>query len=167
MGKMGKSFKKIKASFIGSHKDNKKIPQWLEANGGAYSSKVDDSVTHLIATESAVKENHEAGTYHLMTFKALPIGVRIDTFETTVEKARSLKIKIVTYDWLEDSLLSKGHRPKGEGPYLWDRILKEHKTTKVVKKQGNKKTYVKRLAKPKYEVDWSMIPQGNRRQRPI
>lgn len=59
--------------------------------------------------------------------------------DDAVEKARSLKIKIVTYDWLEDSLMSKGSRPKREGPYLWDHILRERGGDKYrVTKDGKK-----------------------------
>jgi hypothetical protein len=58
---MGNGFKKVKASFVGSHKNSDKIPQWLKANGGEYSRDIDDSVTHLIATESVI-EDSVAGT---------------------------------------------------------------------------------------------------------
>lgn len=45
-----------------------------------------------------------------------------------MRQAKRLKnIKIVSYDWLEDSLLSKSRRPKKEGPYLRDKILKKTK----------------------------------------
>ncbi|QGA15265.1 hypothetical protein EYB26_002922 [Talaromyces marneffei] len=109
---MGNGFKKVKASFVGSHKDSNKIPQWLKAHGGEFSREIDHSVTHLIATESAMENN------------------------VAVEKARSLKIKIVTYDWLEDSLMSKPCKPKREGPYLWDKILRERDDTYKVTKDG-------------------------------
>lgn len=33
-------------------------------------------------------------------------------------------VKIVSYDWLEESLLSKTRRPKAEGPYLLKNLLK-------------------------------------------
>lgn len=134
---MGNGFKNVKASFVGSHKDSDKIPQWLKAHGGAFSKEIDDSVTHLIATESAM-ENNVAGTspnqpsIHLKQAADNPN-------DDAVEKARSLKIKIVTYDWLEDSLMSKGSRPKREGPYLWDHILRERGDDKYrVTKDGKK-----------------------------
>ena len=44
-----------------------------------------------------------------------------------VRKAKRFKIKIVSYDWLEDSLLSKSRAPKREGPYLLEIILKNEK----------------------------------------
>lgn len=34
-------------------------------------------------------------------------------------------VKIVSYDWLEDSLLSRSKRPKPEEPYLWKKLLRE------------------------------------------
>ncbi|RAO66112.1 uncharacterized protein BHQ10_002124 [Talaromyces amestolkiae] len=111
---MGNGFKKVKASFVGSHKNSDKIPQWLRAHGGEYSREIDESVTHLIATESAMENNG------------------------AVERARQLKIKIVNYDWLEDSLMSKPYRPKREGPYLWDRILRERDDSYRVTKDGKK-----------------------------
>lgn len=59
---MGKSFQKIDASSVGNFGDNTdKIPQWIRANGGVYVKEIDDSVTHLVATEAAVKKNVEAG----------------------------------------------------------------------------------------------------------
>jgi hypothetical protein len=63
---MGNGFKKVKVSFVGLHKDSDKIPRWLKAHGGEYSREIDDSVTHLIATESAM-ENNAAGTNPIST----------------------------------------------------------------------------------------------------
>lgn len=43
-----------------------------------------------------------------------------------MQKAKSLgTVKIVSYDWLEDSLVSRSRRPKPEGPYLWKSLLRE------------------------------------------
>ncbi|OKL64552.1 hypothetical protein UA08_00838 [Talaromyces atroroseus] len=129
---MAKGFNGVNVSFVGTHEHSDKMPRWLKANGGIYSRNIDESVTHLIATESAVKANVDAASG------------KVDSLRTTVEKARSLKIKIVTYDWLEDSLLSKTCKPKREGPYLWDRILRESKP-KGVKKPENKEARQKKL----------------------
>ena len=54
------------------------------------------------------------------------------------------KIKIVSYDWLEDSLLSKTRRPKGEGPYLLENLLKaetqnERKRKRIEEQKPSKK----------------------------
>ncbi|GAD98380.1 BRCT domain protein [Paecilomyces variotii No. 5] len=113
---MGKSFQKINACYVGSFGEvGEKIPQWLRANGGTYSKDMNPDVTHLIATESAFKRNVEA-----------------------VQAAKRMKhVKIVSYDWLEDSLMSKTRRPKREGPYLCEKLWKR-KTKKKATKAGKK-----------------------------
>ncbi|KAL5364048.1 hypothetical protein BJX96DRAFT_167978 [Aspergillus floccosus] len=46
-----------------------------------------------------------------------------------VETAKRLgTIKIVSYDWLEDSLMSKWRKPKRETPYLLENILRNRKS---------------------------------------
>jgi hypothetical protein len=47
-------------------------------------------------------------------------------------------IKIVSYDWLEDSLLSATRRPEPEGPYLLKNLMKPEK--KEVKKNATPKS---------------------------
>jgi hypothetical protein len=37
-------------------------------------------------------------------------------------------LKIVSIDWLEDSLLSKSRRPAREGPYLFKRVKRKPPT---------------------------------------
>lgn len=62
LANMGKSFQKIHACSVGNFGDNTdKIPQWIKANGGVYVKEINDSVTHLVASEAAVKKNVEAG----------------------------------------------------------------------------------------------------------
>ncbi|KAI2892876.1 hypothetical protein CBS63078_9301 [Aspergillus niger] len=102
---MGKTFKSIYASSFGKFDGNSdKIPQWIRANGGQYSKDISKEITHLITTKEAFKDNAEA-----------------------VRKAKQLRtIKIVSYDWLEDSLLSKNRRPKRETEYLLVNILKSN-----------------------------------------
>ncbi|PYI06891.1 hypothetical protein BO78DRAFT_444784 [Aspergillus sclerotiicarbonarius CBS 121057] len=133
---MDKTFKNIHASSIGRFDSNSdKIPQWIRANGGQYSKDVSEEITHLIATKEAFKNDVEA-----------------------VRKAKRFKnIKIVSFDWLEDSLLSKNRRPKREKEYLWENILRDER--KRNKKKGNDKAgqrqngedRKKRAGKPKNE----------------
>lgn len=94
---MGKTFKNIHACAIGRFPVNgDKIPQWILAHGGTFSKDVTEDVTHLITTRETFAKNVEA-----------------------VQKAKRLEtVKIVTYDWLEDSLQSKTRKPKPEGAYL-------------------------------------------------
>ena len=59
----------------------------------------------------------------LESFKNLEINQ-----QPTVESAKKIgTIKIVSYDWLEDSLLSNAHKPKSEGPYLLKNLMKPEK----------------------------------------
>lgn len=56
-----------------------------------------------------------------------------------VREAKRLRtIKIVSFDWLEDSLLSKNRRPKRETEYLLANILEREK-----KKRGNEKVKIR------------------------
>lgn len=55
----------------------------------------------------------------------------------TVHNAKMLgTVKIVTYDWLEDSLQAATRRPKTEGPYLLQNLMKPNKPEKKVAKNG-------------------------------
>nr|XP_001392721.2 brct domain protein [Aspergillus niger CBS 513.88] len=120
---MGKTFKKIYASSFGKFDGNSdKIPQWIRANGGQYSKDISKEITHLITTKEAFKDNVEA-----------------------VRKAKQLRtIKIVSYDWLEDSLLSKNRRPKRETEYLLVDILKSEN-----KKRGKERDKIRKKEKEK------------------
>jgi hypothetical protein len=64
-----------------------------------------------------------------------------------VKDANKLGIKIVSYDWLDDSLLSLTRRPKGEGLYLLKNIVKAAAKKAKVPKTLNK--VAKSQAKPK------------------
>ncbi|EFR01403.1 BRCT domain-containing protein [Nannizzia gypsea CBS 118893] len=103
---MGRTFKHITLSVTGEFGlIADKFKQWVEANGGNFSREVNSEVTHLLSTKEAFKKNNNA-----------------------VRAAKRIKgLKIVSSDWLEDSLLSKSRRPKREGPYLWSQLTKKAK----------------------------------------
>ena len=62
-----------------------------------------------------------------------------------VREAKRLRtIKIVSYDWLEDSLLSKNRRPKRETEYLLVNILKSEN-----KKRGKERDKIRKKEKEK------------------
>lgn len=120
---MGKPFQKVHASMVGKFEDGvgEKIPQWIRANGGQFSRDVNSRTTHLIATKEAFKINAIPGILiAIECFKDLETNQ-----QNTVENAKKLSaVKIVSYDWLEDSLLSNNRRPKPEGPYLLNNLMK-------------------------------------------
>ncbi|KAJ5188284.1 hypothetical protein N7472_007298 [Penicillium cf. griseofulvum] len=144
---MGKPFQRIHASIVGKFEDGvgEKIPQWIRANGGQFSRDVNPQVTHLIATKEAFKNN----TVPVQTAK------------------KNSTVKIVSYDWLEDSLLSATRRPKPEGPYLLKNLMKPEKK-EVMKKNVTPKSSgaVKEIkAKvPKHRIaDPFLGPKGKRK----
>lgn len=57
---------------------------------------------------------------------------------STVRVARkSRHVKVVTFDWLEDSLQNHGH--KREGPYLWKKIVERKEVKKARRRQRERK----------------------------
>ncbi|EGC47303.1 BRCT domain-containing protein [Histoplasma capsulatum var. duboisii H88] len=109
---MGKTFRKIHISLAGDFGPmSEKIKQWVEANGGDFSTQLEkDATTHLIATRDAFRKRDAA-----------------------VQQARKIAgLKIVKLEWLEDSLLSKKRRPKRETEYLWyqTRVTRKRDTVK-------------------------------------
>ncbi|KAJ5161614.1 hypothetical protein N7492_007006 [Penicillium capsulatum] len=99
---MGKPFENVHACVAGKIDEGEKIPRWVRANGGQFHREVDRRCTHLITTKQAFKHNVEA-----------------------VQQAKELgTVKIVSYEWLEDSLLSKSRRPKPEAPYLLETLTR-------------------------------------------
>ncbi|PLB43548.1 hypothetical protein P170DRAFT_513900 [Aspergillus steynii IBT 23096] len=69
-----------------------------------------------------------------------------------VRKAKRLKAKIVSYDWLEDSLMSKSRAPKREGPYLLETILKNEQKRADAKAKAQKASKQQAKTKAKQTV---------------
>lgn len=112
---MGKTFKNIHACAIGRFPVNgDKIPQWILAHGGTFSKDVTEDVTHLITTRETFAKNVEAGMAPIIPVCNRDYAVT-KVAVGAVQKAKRLEtVKIVTYDWLEDSLQSKTRKPKPE-----------------------------------------------------
>lgn len=72
------------------------------------------------------------------------------TQKNLVREAMRIKsVKIVSLDWLEDSLLSKSRRPTREGPYLFTRASKSgKKKARPGEKAAPKKTAAKDCKPP-------------------
>jgi hypothetical protein len=91
--------------------DTAAIKKWVEANGGKWSARVDKRVTHLIASKEVWKKVTDS-----------------------VQQASDLRIHIVSYDWLEDSL--QGKRKLSEKKYTWEAIREDRKRKRQLKKFG-------------------------------
>ncbi|KAL8783499.1 MAG: hypothetical protein Q9195_009369 [Heterodermia aff. obscurata] len=82
---------------FGHARTHEKMKQWTEHNGGEFSREISNEVTHLVCS----KEHYKNMAPFVLQAKHIP------------------SIKIVSYDWLEDSLMN--HRPLREEPYLMKR----------------------------------------------
>lgn len=96
-----KTFKKVVLCHTDDFGDTtEKIRKWVKYHGGRVEKDITPEVTHLVASVKAWKNGHK--------------------IVKQAQKRRS--IKIVTLDWLEDSLLSHSASPKKVEPYLWSTI---------------------------------------------
>ena len=80
-----------------------KVSNWISNLGGSASMSVNSNTTHVVATEKAWKRKDAA------VANALKL----------IEQGEA-DIKIVSFDWLEDSVNNKTR--KREGPYLWTKL---------------------------------------------
>ncbi|KAF2851840.1 BRCT domain-containing protein, partial [Plenodomus tracheiphilus IPT5] len=91
--------------------DTSQIKKWIEVNGGTYTSTATKHTTHLIASKEAYKKPHPA-----------------------VQRASDLGIRIVSFDWFDDSLQAR--RKLSEKKYTWESLRKEKRKRKEVKRLG-------------------------------
>ena len=104
------------------------IKRWVENNGGIYSKTIDEHVTHLICEEKTYKKN-----------------------EGLVKQARRMRgIKIVSYEWLDDSLSRDSRKPLKETKYLWSKNLQHGKKLEAKKR-------VTRDQKERAEREYSLL----------
>nr|OQO04803.1 hypothetical protein B0A51_17784 [Rachicladosporium sp. CCFEE 5018] len=109
-------------SYLISHRID--VPRWIDNGSGTHSAnKVNDSTTHLVCSEAMYTEPHDL----VAEVKKRNEEARYAAGEG--EKPEGI-IKIVTPDWLHDSLHGKKRVP--EGPHLWETILAP-KSTKSAK----------------------------------
>ncbi|OAG09371.1 uncharacterized protein CC84DRAFT_1255437 [Paraphaeosphaeria sporulosa] len=95
----------------GKHISNEQLKKWVVNNKGRWAPEVVQGTTHLISSKDAYKKDAKA-----------------------VQKAKALRIFVVNYDWLEDSL-QKG-RKVAERKYIWGQVRAERKQQKLLKRLG-------------------------------
>ncbi|KAL9129242.1 MAG: hypothetical protein Q9217_002254 [Psora testacea] len=109
---------------FGQQRTTEKVRQWIHYHGGTFASEMSPTVTHLICS----KQHYG---------KAVP----------KVKQALKLKtVKIVKFDWLEDSLLSKPPRVRNEREYLMGTIIGTARESKTRKKAARKHNIKKGMA---------------------
>ncbi|KAF1924109.1 uncharacterized protein M421DRAFT_16948, partial [Didymella exigua CBS 183.55] len=91
--------------------DVTKIKKWIDANGGRFSPTVHRGVTHLITGKDAWKQAWD-----------------------TVQAANKLRVFVVTFEWLEDSLHRR--RALAETQYTWEHIARQKKRDRQMTKLG-------------------------------
>ena len=101
----GRALLKCKIVVAGQYREypNAKVSGWISNLGGDASTSVSTSTTHVVATEKAWKRKD----------LAVKNALRLN-------KQGEADIKIVSFDWLEDSVNNK--TKKREGPYLWEKL---------------------------------------------
>ena len=84
-------------------KYQKNVTGWISGHGGSSQSQIDNRTTHVMASEKAWRRKDP------LVAKALELN-----------RDEGRDIKIVSFDWLEDSVNNK--TKKKEGPYLWEKL---------------------------------------------
>ncbi|MCJ1386901.1 hypothetical protein MMC17_010029 [Xylographa soralifera] len=109
---MPNGFKKCIIALTGEFdKPSEKVKKWIEIQGGQCTTKIGSNVTHLVCSEDHFKKS-----------------------VSMVQQARKLKrCKIVSWDWLEDSLLAK--RPLRTGDFLLKGQVKAKAKVKATRKE--------------------------------
>ncbi|ORY14416.1 hypothetical protein BCR34DRAFT_599192 [Clohesyomyces aquaticus] len=107
--------KKLVISSTGDHgpKVEPNLKKWVENNGGKWVARATKGMTHLICTKAAWKKQPEA-----------------------VTAALKYCAQIVSYDWLEDSLMSK--RKLAERKYTLQNLTQARRKKKEMVRMGKK-----------------------------
>ncbi|KAF2838230.1 hypothetical protein M501DRAFT_1017252 [Patellaria atrata CBS 101060] len=106
---------------FGSGASHDNMRRWIDAHGGKTTSTINNSTTHLICSKDHWK--HQVAV---------------------VKSARNFSsIKIVSYDWLEDSLRGQTH--KREAPYLWTKLEKTDKSLREARDNRERKEMKKEV----------------------
>ena len=135
---------------LGEARNHANLRKWVEANGGKWASSVTKDCTHLICSKDHWKRQVAAG----QSKGASNLSPAYDANRLAVRAARKNKqVKIVTYDWLEDSLQKQSR--KHEGPSLWKNKEKEFTKLKAARLESERRIL---------EKDGNSFPQFIRRR---
>ncbi|KAF2721914.1 hypothetical protein K431DRAFT_312109 [Polychaeton citri CBS 116435] len=107
-----------------------KLKGWIKHAAGKHQQKLTDKATHLVVSREAWE-------------KRLDIVQRaLQTNQYNQEDGRSQRIKIVSWDWLDDSLVKKVRRP--EGPYDFEKMERrqQHESWNTEKAAGRQQNLV-------------------------
>ena len=119
----GRSLKGCYITPVGSFKDwtAPKISQWINHSGGISNTSISHNTTHLVVRTEAWKA-YVAATENGKE----PVGQAAIVQQGMKLKEDGKDIKIVSFDWLEDSLRNKTKKP--ETTFLWEKLEKADAT---------------------------------------
>ncbi|CAD6575326.1 MAG: hypothetical protein ASARMPREDX12_001535 [Alectoria sarmentosa] len=124
---------------FGERRSFEQMRHWTQVNGGTFAHDISSEVTHLVCSKERFKKN-----------------------VIMVQKARRLRtVKIVSYDWFEDSLLKR--YPQKEFDYLMAPLIKcaaETKTKKKAVRQENIRRGMEKFEKGCKEFKEVMFSDG-------
>ena len=105
------------------------LKKWIEVNGGKVAKAVSSKTTHLICSKENWKRQVSTGKMSpTVKTRALTQDWSDNPYCPVRAAQKHKSIKIVSYDWLEDSL---HHRTcRGPRKYLWSVIAKDEKIRK-------------------------------------
>ena len=126
---------------FGHARTHEKMKQWTEHNGGEFSREITNKVTHLVCSKEHYKSAAPFGTLPHSCAWCGPLILCI----IVLQAKRIPSIKIVSYDWLEDSLMN--HRPLLEDPYYLMKRRALHDAEKRAKKREIRKQNIKKGSK--------------------
>ena len=116
---------------FGSGRSHEDMQRWTMNNGGTFSKEVDKAVTHLVSTFEDFEAKCCKGLRLPLVVSSL--GGQLTGGCVAVKQALKLgSIKIVSYDWLEDSL--QGKSPKREKRYLLSQLRSHGKKKSMQRK---------------------------------
>ncbi|KAL2038152.1 hypothetical protein N7G274_009100 [Stereocaulon virgatum] len=166
---MKQRFKKFTIAITGdfsASRGHDKMKQRITRHGGRFASEISSRVTHLVCS----KEHYEKGVRMGMEALAQLRSSRqvytgdMRTLMIPVEQARALKtIKIVSFEWLEDSLMPKTATSRNEDEYLMgSRIEKESaiKTKKNLVRKANIQESLRKFEQSCKDHEKDMIDSG-------
>ena len=136
------------SGYFGEERSVERIRKWIHANGGTVAHDVSPEVTHLVCSKKHFKKDVAMGMARCALRPRRSVLMRESSL---VDKARRLRtVKIVSWDWLEDTLM-KG-RPIEESAYLMAPLVKRAEDAKEKRKAVRRENIEKGSEWPSLDV---------------
>ncbi|KAL9108260.1 MAG: hypothetical protein Q9227_006998 [Pyrenula ochraceoflavens] len=107
------------------------IAKWLHYHGGTLSHEVTARVTHLVCSKAAWEAKPQIGMASKIPQKVVDWLIICLVQDALAQPS----CEIVTFDWLEDSLLQKSRKPKPEKGYRWQEPGEDEKPKRSLEEE--------------------------------